>query len=126
MDRERFITNYWNDVAKQNAKQLELYFNLDALIFWHDSNEQFTVSEFIMANCEYPGDWCVEIERVEQIRGLVITVTRVFLSDKSVSVHVVSFFEFENDKIASLNEYWGEDVEIPQWRLEKNLGRPIK
>ena len=47
------------------------------------------------ANCDYPGSWCGEVERVECIENTIITVTRVW-SSKS-SFHVTSFFEMKDD-----------------------------
>lgn len=35
--------------------------------FWHCTNECFNVEEFIRANCEYPGEWEGEVERIEKI-----------------------------------------------------------
>lgn len=126
MDREEWIRNYWRDIAAQDAAAIRACFDPGASVSWHDTNEQFTVEEFIIANCEYPGDWRGEVERMEQAGDVIITVTRVWLSDNSVSFHVTSFFEFRNSKIITLNEYWGEDGVIPQWRLEKQIGRPVK
>lgn len=126
MDRKEILISFWRDVAKQNESALKNYFTADAYILWNDTNEEFSVEEYIIANCEYPGEWCGEVERLELMNDLAITVTRVWLSDNSASFHVVSFFEFQEDKIAVLSEYWGEDGIVPQWRLDKHIGRPIK
>ncbi|MDR7857892.1 MAG: nuclear transport factor 2 family protein [Tissierella sp.] len=126
MNRKQIILDFWQDVANQNASKLKNYFLPNATIYWHNANEQFLTEEYIRANCEYPGDWCGEVERIELVGNLGITVTRVWLSDNSASFHATSFFEFENDKIISLNEYWGDDGVAPQWRLDKEIGKPIK
>lgn len=126
MDMELKLKSYWNDVANQNAEALERYFSSNAYIRWHNTNEHFTVQEFVIANCEYPGDWMGEVERIEIIDNTAITATRVWLSDNSCSFHVTSFFEFEDGKITALNEYWGDDGTPPQWRINKNIGKPIK
>lgn len=126
MNRKQIILDFWQDVATQNVKRLQKYFSSNATINWHNTNEQFTAEEYIRANCEYPGDWCGEVERIELVGNLVITATRVWLSDNSASFHVTSFFEFDDDKIISLNEYWGDDGVAPQWRLDKEIGKPIK
>lgn len=49
----------------------------------------------------------------------------VFAVSKELSFHVVSFIEVKNDKIVAMNEYWGDDGAVPQWRLDKNIGRAI-
>lgn len=125
MDRQDVLRAFWNDVTQQNDFALRGYFTQGAYVRWNNTNEQFTVSEFVIVNCEYPGDWRGEIERIETIGDLSITVTRVWLSDDGVSFHVTSFFEFEGDQIKVLNEYWGDDGVAPTWRLEKHIGRPI-
>ena len=126
MNRKQIILDFWQDVANQNAINLRSYFLYNAIINWHNTNEQFSVEEYIRANCEYPGDWCGEVERIELVGNLGITATRVWLSDNSASFHATSFFEFVDDKIISLNEYWGDDGVAPQWRLDKEIGKPIK
>ena len=126
MKRNEFIRKYWNDVVLQNAENLLSYFTTNSVIKWHDSNECFNVSEFIRANCEYPGEWKGEVERIEHIGNLSISVTRVWLSDETVFFHVISFIKFEDDKICELDEYWSEDGDAPEWRLEKRIGKAIK
>ena len=93
---------------------------------WHNTNEAFSAEEFIEVNCEYPGAWDGEVERVERIGGLIVTAVRVFAADRGASFHVVSFFHVRDGKIVSIDEYWGDDGAPPQWRLDKKIGRTIK
>jgi hypothetical protein len=124
MGINNFIIEYWENIASQNEMELKHYFHEDACIRWHNTNEQFNVSEFLRANCEYPGDWSGEVERIEQTGNIVITVTRVWA--KEMSFHVTSFFEIIEEKIKTLDEYWGDDGTIPQWRKEMHIGKPIR
>lgn len=126
MDKESFLKRYWYDVASQNRNNLRNYFKDDAVINWHNTNESFTVDEFIIANCDYPGKWIGEVERIEMINDNAITVARVRNQNNSTSCHVVSFFRFQGNKIIRIDEYWGDDDLPPQWRLEKQIGKPIK
>ncbi len=125
MDREQLIKKFWNDVAVQDAASLKAYFAPNAYVRWNNTNEQFTVDEYVRANCEYPGEWCSQVERIEQMGDLTISVTRVWAADESSSFHATSFFEFCGDEISVLNEYWGDDGVAPQWRLDKKIGTPI-
>ena len=59
------------------------YFHENAVIRWHNTNEEFTLNEFIQANCEYPGKWDGKIERIERIDQVIITVTHVFSTELS-------------------------------------------
>lgn len=120
------LQKFWKAVLDQNADAIRGYFAKDAVINWHCTNEQFTVEEFLRANCEYPGDWDGEVERIERADGLWITVTRVWPKDKSCSFHVTSFIQAAEDKITAIDEYWADDGAPPQWRLDKRIGRAIR
>jgi len=123
MRTEAAVRRYWQDVAQQKEEALREYFTQNARIRWHNTNEQFTAEEFIRANCDYPGDWQGEVERIVASGDTLITVTRVW--SKDISTHVVSFFALKGEQIETLDEYWGEDGAPPQWRREMRLGRPI-
>lgn len=116
---------FWRAVLAQDEPKIRTYFAPDAYVNWHCTNEHFTVDEFIIANCEYPGEWDGVVERIDTLDGLTVTVTRVYPKDRSRSFHVTSFIRAENDKIVSLDEYWADDGSAPQWRLDKHIGTPI-
>lgn len=96
-------------VLEQDAQKIKEFFNPLACINWHNTNEKFTLDEFIVANCEYPGEWEGLIERIEIKENLIITAVKVFSKDKTQSYHVVSFIKIKDDKIIQLDEYWGND-----------------
>lgn len=116
---------FWRAVLAQDEPKIRTYFAPDAYVNWHCTNEHFTVEEFIIANCKYPGEWDGVVERIDTLDGLTVTVTRVYPKDRSRSFHVTSFIRAENDKIVSLDEYWADDGSAPQWRLDKHIGTPI-
>ncbi len=126
MDKRSLVVNFWKDVAGQNATKLIQYFSKEALIKWHNTNELFTVEEYITANCEYPGKWSGDIERIEGINDTIITVVRVYDLEEKISVHATSFIRFYGDKIIEVDEYWSDDGQPPQWRLDKKIGKQIK
>ena len=66
-----------------------------------------------------------QLNDVEVIGDLFITVTKVYPQDRSVYFHVVSFIRTANDKITSMDEYWADDGNPPQWRIDKQIGTPI-
>ena len=117
---------FWRSVLRQDAPALAEYFHPDAVVRWHCTNEQFTAAEFITVNCDYPGQWEGQIERMEQNGDLFITVARVYPADHSTSFHVTSFFRIKEGKILSLDEYWVDDGPPPLWRKKMRLGKPIR
>ena len=119
------IKQYWTDTLRQDAGAMRQYFLENAYINWHNTNEHFTVEEFIRANCEYPGQRDGEIQRLEQLGELFISVVRV-LDASGQSFHVTSFLQVRDGKIAAIDEYWGDDGPAPQWRLDKRIGTKIR
>lgn len=119
------IQTYWTATLAQDADAMRPFFHPDACINWHNTNEHFTVEGFIRANCEYPGNWQGEILRVEQLNDLIITAVHVFTTDRQVSHHVTSFIRVKDDRIVSIDEFWGEDGQPPAWRQTLNLSTPI-
>ena len=120
------VEQFWKAVLSQNKDAMRTFFSDDAYVNWHHTNEHFTVDEFINANCKYPGKWDGEVERVENVGDIVITVTHVFSKDKSMSFHVISFIRTKRDKIISIDEYWADNGDAPQWRKDLHIGRTIK
>lgn len=119
------IHRYWRAALAQRAPEMAAFFHEDAVIRWHNTNELFTVPEFIQANCQYPGQWAGEVERVEELGDPVITAAHVWSADRTVSCHATSFFRLQSGKIIALDEYWGDDGPPPQWRLDMGVGAPI-
>ncbi len=120
------IREFWEAIVHQKETEIRKYFNKIAIIRWPNTNEEFSLEEFIEANCKYPGKWDGEIERIEKIEDLIITITRVFNIENTISFHVTSFINIKDNKIISMDEYWSKDGEAPKWRLDMKLGEKIK
>jgi hypothetical protein len=118
--------SFWSDVISQNRTALQGYFLDGAVIRWHCTNEQFTVTEYIQANCNYPGDWSSEIERINEMKNTIIVAAHVFSLGKSDSFHVVSFIKLKGDLISEMDEYWADDSSAPSWRKKMKIGKPIE
>lgn len=110
------IKHFGTDVLCQDADAVRKYFHPNA---WYNTNEHFTVEEFIRANCEYPGDGSGEVDKL-------ITATHVHGKDGGVSCHATSFIHVVDGKIAYIDEYWGGDGNVPQWRKDKRIGTQIR
>ncbi len=120
------IHKFWSAVLDQDADVIRAFFVPTAYVNWHNTNEHFTVEEFIRANCEYPGDWTGRVEKVLRAGDTVITATHVATKDGKLSFHVTSFIWVKGGKILSIDEYWGDDGEAPQWRQNMGIGTPIQ
>jgi len=118
---------FLQDVVSKKAETIRGYFAEGAVICWHDSNEQFTLDEFIKANCEYPSIWRCEIERIEKFEKGFVVAAQMDHPQDGFYVKYVSFIELNSDeKVQRLDEYFVAIEEIPQWRRDMNVGRSIK
>lgn len=118
----------WAAMDQQHWGALPTFFVPEATICWPNTNERFTVTEYVRANSEYPGDWRIAVERIEKleaVENMFVSVVRVVLAEGTLCFHAVSFFTFVGDKIISLTEYWSEDGAPPAWRIQLGIGQPL-
>ena len=120
------IHKFWEVVLHQDADAIREYFYPDAYVNWHNTNEHFTVEEFIRANCEYPGEWDGAVEQIIMSDTHIVTAAHVFSKDGSISCHATSFIRVVDGKITAVDEYWGDDSPAPQWRNNKHIGTEIR
>ena len=121
------VHQFFGAVIRQDAEQLRKFFEPDALIVWANTNEQFTVDEYIRANCEYPGTWSGKIETLDIIDGYerrIVVVSKVWNAggDASRAVSFIKFGDTEDGLIQLLAEYWSEIGTPPEWRREMGIG----
>ena len=60
------IRKFWDAIVHQKETEIKKYFNKTAIIRQPNTNEEFSLEEFIEANCKYPGKWDGEIERIKK------------------------------------------------------------
>lgn len=125
---EDLIKRFWECMDKQKWEDIYFYFLPSANIYWPNTNERFSVDEFVTVNSKYPGAWNIRIERVEKALNVIITVAKVSLAGGGEAFHATSFFELSDDgkKIAALSEYWGNDGTPPEWRAKLKLGSRVQ
>jgi len=116
---EKFLSDVWT----QNADALKTYFTPNAQIYWHETNEQFTVEEYIKASCEYPGVWENTIQRIDEISDGVVIVFRTSSAEAEFLATV--FIKFDGNKISRMDEYYCMCGTAPEWRQEMKIGKPI-
>ena len=120
------IKEFWKAIVQQKPDEIRSYFKEMAIIRWHNTNEEFTLEEFIKVNCEYPGNWNGEIEKIEKNEDTIILACRVFTIDNIESFHVVSFIYLEDNLIIEMDEYWSDDGLAPEWRKKMKIGKRIR
>lgn len=124
MERKAILAAFWRAVAAQERDPLWGFFAEGAEVLWPNTNERFSVEEYLRANCEYPGKWNGKIERMLDTAEGSVTVTRVW--SEEFSVRAISFFRWQGEKILWLEEYWSDDGAPPEWRRKMQIGQKIR
>lgn len=124
MNKKDFMISFLEKVVNQDELRLASFFKGNAEIIWPCTNEKFTVSEYVEANCKYPGCWKGQIIKFVDLEKSVVMVSRVYTND--VSFFVTSFISLNNEKIQKLEEYWSDIGDAPSWRQELNIGKPLR
>lgn len=115
----------WQAIFRQDAQGMRAFLHPEAEIRWHNTGGRFTAAEFVQVNCAYPGTWRGALQRVEQLGDLFICVACVWAAEGSPSLHAVSFLRVQDGLIREIDEYWGDDGEVPAWRQGMGLGRRL-
>ena len=115
-------------VISQDVIKLREFFEPDAQILWANTNEQFTVEEYIRANCEYPGTWHGQVEEFGEMMPFdskVYYIVRVWDNDGNTSrtIRRIDLGNTQNALIQHLTEYWSDVGEPPEWRKEMKIGK---
>ncbi len=94
----------------------------NAQIFLPNTREVFKSAEkYIAFNKAYPGRWYAVVERMNTVGSSVITTVKISSPDQDISAYVTSYFELKDNKIIEITEYWGDNGNPPEWRLEAGL-----
>lgn len=124
------LSEYWAALFAKDERAIRSFFQPEALIYWHNTNECLTAREFARVNAAYPGNWSGEIEYELHVgewdTDLIVCAVRVFSTESPDSCHVCSAIQLHEGKITCINEYWGDDGTPPAWRKAMNVGRPIR
>ena len=91
-------------------------FSETAVITWPNTEEVFTLDEFIAVNEAYPGEWDEEVLQCYKAEDRIISETMV--KGKEVSFLAIGFFTIQEGKITALREYWTAVEAAPEWRKE--------
>lgn len=116
MENNFDINSYFKATVYKNEKNLRKFFDENAIIRWYNTNEVFTLEKYLKVNCNYPNEWDYILERIEIVEDLIITVAKVFGVNVKEEHRVVSFIKIYDNKIISLEEYWGIIGEKPNFR----------
>jgi hypothetical protein len=108
------VKTYWLALDARDWGQAWSFLDEDFEADWPVTKEHWNRAEFIKVNQEYPGNWQIEIERVEALNHGVLSIVRVRIEEQYY--YATSVFEFRDNKVKRVTEYWADGAEPPEWR----------
>ena len=125
------IHKFFDAVIKKDAEKLRTFFEPHASIFFGNTNEHFTVDEYIRVTCESPGELHGRIDDFFVNKGHKHDLKMVFealvRNADNITMSLVIFIAFdtysEDERIEYLTEYWCDIGEPPEWRKKMNIGK---
>ncbi|MCL5037607.1 MAG: hypothetical protein M1269_10915 [Chloroflexi bacterium] len=119
---EEIIETFWRLFDEGNFDEAGSFMDTDVIVLWPNTREIFKGRDkFILVNKKYPGRWRIFPDKIFSKDNIVISVVKVEADDKTTSFYTISFFEFQNNLIHRITEYWGSNCEPPQWRQKEGL-----
>jgi len=85
---------------------------------WPQTRERFSRDGFIAMNAAYPGRWHLRLQRYEETPQGAVSVIHVTHEDEKIGHCATTFYRFDGDLIASIEEYWATEEPAPEWRRQ--------
>ncbi|WP_353093201.1 nuclear transport factor 2 family protein [Tissierella praeacuta] len=119
---ERIIEKFWTLMSDGMFDEVGELMQEDANVRLPNTREFFRGRDkYINFNKKYPGCWIITVDKIFSKDEIVISAVKVESEDKSSSFYATSFFTIKDNLISEIAEYWGDNGEPPQWRIEESL-----
>ncbi len=114
---ESIVRKWWTLIDQRNFEGATRLCWAKAVVDWPLSNERMAaIEDWKSVNEHYPGRWNASITELIDQDESVVTVTRVFNDDTSVTA--ISFFTIRDGLIEKIVEYWPETYDPPDGRSQ--------
>jgi limonene-1,2-epoxide hydrolase len=110
---------YWRTMNTNDWRAVSALLHDGCLLVWPQSGERIRGREnFIAVNTHYPaaGAWRFTVHSV--VADEARAATDVGVTDGVRSDRVVTFFEFRDDLIWRMTEFWPEPFDAAAWRAQ--------
>ncbi len=119
---KNIVISFWECINNAEFDNLNELMSDEACIYLPNTREVFKGKDrYINFNKRYPDRWYVDLENMFVCEDTVISCAKIFNENKTISLYVNSFFNIKDELIVEITEYWGENGQPPQWRINENL-----
>jgi len=116
------IRKLWDLFGEAKFAEAGKLMHPELIVYWPNTREVFRGRDrFLSVNEKYPGRWTIFLEKLMSVNDTVISVVKVESPDQTQSCYATSFFTIKDGLIMEILEYWSDNGEPPQWRIEARL-----
>lgn len=120
--KEYIVKKFWALMSDGMFDEVGELMEEDAYVWLPNTREVFKGKDkYINFNKKYPGRWIITLDKIFSKDEIVVSAVKVEAEDKSSSFYATSFFTVKDSLISEIVEYWGDNGEPPQWRVEEAL-----
>lgn len=121
--REKLIRDFWSFFDQREFEKVKPLLHEEFTAIWETTNEVFPSRDaFIKVNCDYPGKWHTIPQKVELFEnGGGMSIVSVYYDDQTDRYFATSFYEFKDNLISKITEYWATVEEAPEWRKDYSI-----
>lgn len=113
------VERYWRTMNTNDWRAVSALLHAECVLIWPQSRERIRGREnFIAVNAHYPaaGVWRFTVHRV--VADESGAASDVAVTDGARTDRAITFFEFREDLIWRMTEYWPEPSEAAAWRAQ--------
>ncbi len=119
---ENLVKRFWNLMSDGMFDEVGELMSEDADVRLPNTREIFIGRDkYINFNKRYPGRWIITLDKIFSKDDMVVSAVRVEAEDRSISFYATSFFTIKDNLVSEIVEYWGDNGEPPEWRIEERL-----
>ena len=119
---EIIVEKFWTLMSEGKFDEIGELMKENTEVWLPNTREIFRGrNQYINFNKKYPGRWFITMDKILSKEDMVVSAVKVESVDKTSSFYATSFFVIEDNLISEITEYWGDNGEPPQWRLNESL-----
>lgn len=119
---EDIVKRFWTLMSDGKFDEVGKLMKEDAEVRLPNTREVFKGRDkYVNFNKKYPGRWIINLDKIFSKDDMIVSAVKVESEDKTSSFYATSFFAIKDTLISEIVEYWGDNGEPPQWRVEESL-----
>lgn len=119
---EFIVEKFWFLMSEGKFDEIGKLMKEDTKVWFPNTREVFKGRDkFIDFNKKYPGRWIINLDKILSKDDRVVSAVRVESEDKTSSFYATSFFRIKDNLIIEITEYWSDNGEPPEWRVNESL-----